>query len=338
MPGRLTGRPAGRTIRRVRLLNRAVVERLLDPVALVDAVGTAMADLSAGRGSVPPRIAAVAGDGILAAMPGHSPGLGMLAAKLLTLFPGNAGTSHPTHQAVIAVFDPETGAPVALLDGDAITAVRTAAGSALSVRLLARPDARVLAVVGTGVQARAHALLVPAVRTFDEVRVAGRDPERAGALARDLAERGLPARAVALDGALEGADVVCATTSATEPVVRRAALAPGTHVASVGYVRDGHEVDRDLVADALVVVEHRETVLQPFPVGAAEIAAAVADGAVAADDLVEIGELVAGTRTGRTDDARITLYKSVGLAAQDAAAAAVVLAAAADGDGVRVDW
>lgn len=322
----------------MRLLNRAVVERLLDPVALVDAVGTAMADLSAGRGSVPPRVAAVADGGILAAMPGHSPGLEVLAAKLLTLFPGNAGTDHPTHQALIAVFDPITGAPVALLDGDAITAVRTAAGSALSVRLLARPDARVLAVVGTGVQARAHAMVVPAVREFAEILIAGRDPGRSAALAADLAERGLPARAVGLDTALADAHVVCVTTSAAEPVVRRAALRPGTHVASVGYVRGGHEVDRELVAGSLVVVEHRDTVLRPFPVGAQEIIDAVADGAVAVADLVEIGELVTGTRTGRTRDDQITLYKSVGLAAQDAAAAAVVLTAAGEGDGVRVDW
>src|SRR5919201_6938343 len=140
------------------VLSRGEVQELLDLDALIDALGDAMADLSAGRASVPDRIAArvVDRNALLAAMPGYVPSLGALVCKLVSLFPRNAGSAIPTHQAAIAIFDPETGSPVALLDGTEITAVRTGACSALSVRLLAREDSSVLAVLGTGGQARSH--------------------------------------------------------------------------------------------------------------------------------------------------------------------------------------
>src|SRR2546427_8755591 len=144
-----------------------------------------MADLSAGRASMPPRIAAVVPerDGLLAAMPAYLPSAGALTTKLVSLFPRN--TDRPTHQAVIVVFDPAHGTPVALMDGEAITAARTAAGSALATDLLARRDARVLAVIGTGVQARAHLRAIPRVRSFREIRIAGRHEARAAELARE---------------------------------------------------------------------------------------------------------------------------------------------------------
>jgi ornithine cyclodeaminase/alanine dehydrogenase-like protein (mu-crystallin family) len=239
------------------------------------------------------------------------------------VFPGNAGTPVPTHQAVIAVFDPATGVLTALMDGDVITAMRTAAGSALSTRLLARADARVLTVLGTGPQARAHALLTAPVRAFDEVRVAGRDPAKAAVLAGDLAAQGLPSRACGINDAIEGADVVCATTSALDPIVHRDRLRPGAHVASVGYTPHGREVDLALYGDSLVVV-----VLQPFPVGSNDIIEAIEVGLVTPGELVVLGEVVEGRHPGRTSAEKITLYKSVGVAVQDAAAAAVVLAAA----------
>jgi ornithine cyclodeaminase/alanine dehydrogenase-like protein (mu-crystallin family) len=136
----------------VLLLSRPEVEELLDLDELIDALGGAMADLSAGRASVPHRVGALVPEreGLLAAMPGYTPSAGALASKLVTLFPGNAGTELPTHQAVIAVLDPDNGRPVALLDGTAITAIRTGAGSALATRLLAREDAVTLAILGTG--------------------------------------------------------------------------------------------------------------------------------------------------------------------------------------------
>jgi alanine dehydrogenase len=321
------------------VLSRAEVEALLDPGELIEAVAGAMADLSAGRAAVPNRVAVAVPerDGLLAAMPGYVPSQGALAAKLVTLFPDN--TRLPTHQAVIGVFAPDTGEPVALMDGTAVTALRTAAGSALSTRLLAREEARVLAILGTGVQARSHARAVPLVRSLEEVRVAGRSLERAERLAGELAASGLPARAAASYAeATRGADVVCAATHSVEPVVRREWLDPGTHVTSVGYNPAGRELDDATVADALVVVESRETALAPVPAGANDLTQPIRDGVITAAHVhAELGELVAGTRPGRASAEQITLYKSVGVAVQDAAAAALVLGRArAAGVGMEI--
>jgi alanine dehydrogenase len=313
----------------VLFLPRSDVEALLDPRELIDAVATAMRDLSAGRASMPNRVAAIVPEreGLLAAMPGYVPSLGALAAKLVTLFPRNADGPLPTHQALLGVFDPQTGEPVAIMDGAAITALRTAAGSALSTRLLARDDARVLAIVGTGVQARAHARIVPLVRDFAELRVAGRSMEKAERLAAELRDQGLPAHAARSGAeAMRGADVVCATTHSLEPVVRREWLAPGTHVTSVGYNPDGRELDDATVVDALVAVESRETALAPTPAGANDLTAPIHAGLIGPDHIhAELGELVAGARPLRSSTEQITLYKSVGVAVQDAAAAALVL-------------
>jgi ornithine cyclodeaminase len=268
-------------------------------------------------------------DGFLAAMPGYVPSIGALASKLVSLFPRNVGV--PTHQALIAVFEPDTGSPAALLDGTAITELRTASGSALSARLLAREDASVLAILGTGVQARAHAVALARVRPIAEIRVAGRDRARAEAVAGELhAELGVAVRAVAsYEEALDGADIACATTSSVEPVVRRPWLAPGTHVTSVGFALGGREVDDATVADALVCVESRSAVLAPLPAGSNDLIEPIRDGVIDADHIhAELGELVGGTRPGRTAPDQITLYKSVGVAVQDVAAAALVLAAA----------
>ncbi len=293
-----------------------------------------MQELSSGVASVPPRTAARidAVGGALLAMPAYVPGAGALAAKLVCQFPRNpAEHGLPSHVAIIAVFDPVTGMPEAVMDGEVITAARTAAGSALSARLLARPDAAVLAILGTGVQARAHGQALARVRALREVRVAGRDHERAAQLAAELgAELGVPARAV--DGyreAMAGADIVCACTHSPEPVVRGDGLEPGMHVTSVGVNGDGREVDGEALARSLVVVESREAALSPFPTGSNDLGWAVRDGAIDAGHIhAELGELVAGTRPGRASAEQITLYKSVGVAAQDAAAAAIVLAAA----------
>ena len=315
------------------LLSRAEIEELLDVDALIDALAAAMSDVSAGRASVPNRVAArVAGrEGLLAAMPGYTPSAAALATKLVTLFPRNAAGDLPTHQAVIAVFDPDNGLPTALLDGNSITALRTGAGSALATRLLAREDAATLAILGTGVQARSHARVVTRVRAFEELRIAGRSPTKAAALADELAgELDLTVRAAASwEEACEGADVVCATTHAVEPVVRRAWLATGAHVTSVGYNPEGREVDDDTVADALVVVESRAAALAPVPAGSNDLLQPIERGVIGADHVhAEIGELVDGLRPGRTSPEQITLYKSVGVAVQDGVAAALALRAA----------
>ncbi len=302
------------------LLSQAEVRELLDLDALVDALAAAHRDLSEGKASMPPRIAARVQEqeGLLGVMPSYLPSAG-LACKLVTLFPHNR--DRETHQAVICVFDPENGTPLALMDGTFITATRTAAGSALATRLLAREDATVLALVGTGVQARSHARALPRVRAFSEIRVAGRERAKAEELAAEL---GPQARAVdSYEEAVRGADVVAATTHAREPVVRRQWLSPGTHVNSVGLNPAGRELDAETVADALVVVESRESALAPPPAGSPELVGVDPAGVHA-----ELGELVAGTKPGRTSPEQITLYKSVGVAVQDAAAAALVLTAA----------
>jgi ornithine cyclodeaminase len=327
----------------VLILSQSDVERLLDRDRLVEALADAMADVSGGRSSVPPRVAALVEErgALLAAMPAYLPSASILESKLVSLFPGNAGSPVPTHQAVIVAFDPETGTPVALLDATHITEMRTAAGSALATRLLARSDARVLAVLGTGVPPGPHARAVVRVRPFQEVRIAGRDPRRAELLAADLSDEldtGVSAWGSFAE-AMAGADVVCACTHSPEPVIRRSAVEAGMHITSVGYNTAGREVDAETVRDAVVVVESRQAALADPPAGANDLTWPVRDGVIRPDHVhAEIGELVAGTRPARTSADQITLYKSVGIGAQDAAAAALVLAAARDqGAGIQVD-
>ena len=282
------------------VLSRSEVEELLDLDALLDALAAAHAELSSGKASLVPRVGSRSGNGgILGAMLGYAPSAG-LGCKLVTLFPENR--DRPTHQATITLFDPETGTPVALMDGTYITAMRTAAAAALATRLLARPDARVLAILGTGVQSRAAQEMFPRAREFAEVRVAGRGE---------------------FEDAVRGADVVHATTASPEPVVRFEWLSPGVHVSSVGYGGGGSELDPAIVERAdLVVVEQRDSAFAPLPAGAPELDPRGRDG------VVELGEVIAGTAVGRRSGEQITLYKSVGVAVQDLAAAALVLAAA----------
>jgi ornithine cyclodeaminase len=310
----------------VLVLTRADVEELLDLDALVDALAQAHRALSAREVSMPARgITFAERDGLLGTMPAYVPGSG-LAVKLVTLFPHNR--DRHTHQAAIMVFDHENGTPLALMDGTSITALRTAAGSALATRLLAREDARVLAILGTGVQARSHVRALTRVRDFAVVRVAGRDRRKAEAVAEEVGGTS----AASFEEAVRGADVVAATTHSDEPVVRREWLAPGTHVNSVGLNARGREVDEATVADALVVVESRDAALAPLPSGAPELQER-------GDRIhAELGELVAGRRPGRSSPEEITLYRSVGVAVQDAAAAALVLRAARDRErGLKIE-
>jgi alanine dehydrogenase len=296
----------------VRILTRAEVETVLEPRALIDAVAGAFAALSAGAVSAAPRQEVSVPGGALLTMPGYREG-GPLLVKLVGLFLGNADLGLETHQAVICLFDPATGRCSALLDGEAITAQRTAAASAVSVRALARDDAEVLAVVGSGVQARAHLQLVPEVRDFTAIRVVARD----GAAAERLAgEFGATVTAEPGD-----ADVVCLTTSAREPVLRRADVAPGTHVTSVGYAPPGGELDPELAASARLFVETRGA-FAPAPAGAAELAGLDPHAAT------ELGEVLAGQAPGRITADEITVYKAVGHVAQDAAAAELAYTAA----------
>ncbi|MGH2808560.1 MAG: ornithine cyclodeaminase family protein [Actinomycetota bacterium] len=309
------------------ILNRSEVESLLDVNALIDGLASAFIELSAGRASVPPRVAAFApGDsGFLGAMPGYVDGI--LEAKLVSVFHGNHSRGLPSHQALICLFDGETGTPLAVMDGAHITAMRTAAASALATRTLARDDVTVLAVLGAGVQGSSHLEMVPRVRAFEEIRIASRERAHAGALAR-------PKRAIVVDTfeeAVRGAEVVCVCTDSTTPVVDASWLSPGTHVTSVGANPRGGELDGATIRSGLLVVESRAA-FQPPPAGAFELQGM--DPAAAA----ELGEVLDGTHPGRTDDAQITVYKSMGHAVEDAVAARLVYErAVATGIGARVD-
>jgi ornithine cyclodeaminase/alanine dehydrogenase-like protein (mu-crystallin family) len=215
-----------------------------------------------------------------------------------------------------------------MMDGTYVTATRTAAGSALATRLLARPGAEVVAVIGTGVQARTHAQALTRRTGVRVVRIAGRDQRKVQTLVDELVASGVSAEAApSIEDAVRSADVVCAATHSEQPVVRHDWLAPGTHVNSVGYNTAGEgEVDTATICDAVVVVESRSAALAAPPSGAVELRWAIEQGVINTDHIAaEIGELAAGKAKGRTDDDQLTLYKSVGVAVQDAAAAALIL-------------
>jgi ornithine cyclodeaminase/alanine dehydrogenase-like protein (mu-crystallin family) len=315
------------------ILNRREVESLLDLDQLIDALAPAMAELSAGHVAMPPRIVTHIHErgGLLAAMPVYLGSSRTLSTKLVSVFPENEERGLPSHQAVILIFEAETGSPRALLDGTFITATRTAAGSALSAHLLARKDAQVLAIIGTGVQARAHARAMPQVRPIGEIRVVGRNPKKAALLAAEITmEQGI--RTFTCEPAPEtfaGVHIVCATTHSAEPVVKGAWLLPGTHVTSVGLNPEGCEVDAATVQKSLVVVETRQAVLAPDAGGSNDLKWPIREGVIGENHIhAEIGELVSGARPGRTSPQQITLYKSVGVAVQDAVAVRLVLEAA----------
>jgi alanine dehydrogenase len=347
-PGRfvlvMRGSPgSGSYASRVLVLSKRNVEALLDLDALIDTLADTMTDLSAGRAVMPDRTVALVDaettSGLLD-MPSYVPSADALTSKLVTIFPANAGTHLPVRQAVIVAFDPASGEPAALIDGTHVTAVRTGACSALSVRMLARTDAATLAILGTGPQARAHALAVARVRRFREVRIAGRDPVKVAALADELGQQlDLDVRAVmSYQQALADADVACAATYAVEPVIRRDWISPGIHITSVGYNPRGREVDDATVADALLFVESRHAALTAVPPNR-DLAEPLERGVITPGDIgAELGEVIAGISPGRTSVEEITLYKSVGVAVQDAAAVALVLAAARErGVGQQVD-
>jgi alanine dehydrogenase len=302
-------------------LGESDVRALLDLDRLIDELAPAFVAVSDERVSVPPRVAALAPQGLLAAMPGYAEGV--LEAKLVSVFSGNHAAGLPSHQALIVLFDSEDGSPLAVMDGTAITALRTAAASALATRALAREDARVLAVLGAGVQGRSHLEVVPRVRTFTEIRVASRTPAHAAALAGEAGVRA----AASFEEAVRGADVVCCCTDSSEPVLRREWLAEGAHVTSVGFARGGPELDAETVRAGLLVVESR-VAFEPYPAGAHELQGLDPGSAL------ELGEVLAG-RGGRTSPAQLTVYKSMGHAVEDAVAARLVYERAlAQGAGV----
>jgi ornithine cyclodeaminase/alanine dehydrogenase-like protein (mu-crystallin family) len=295
-------------------LSRADVERLLDIDSMLDALGKALIIFSSGITSVPPRAGARVGErGLLGTMPGYVPGVA-LEVKLVSVFPDNHHHGLPSHQGLIVVFDENTGAPLAVMDGTYITAIRTGGTAAVAARLLARDDASVLAILGAGVQGGSHLETFPRIRDFKEIRVASRD----SAKAKLLAERHPRATAYdSFEAAVRGADVVACCTDAREPILRREWLKAGAHVSSVGGTF-GPELDAETVAAGRVFVEWRGAATNPPPAGAAELQG------LDANNLTEIGEVLAGTKPGRLSRDEITIYKSTGHAVEDAAAARLV--------------
>jgi ornithine cyclodeaminase/alanine dehydrogenase-like protein (mu-crystallin family) len=310
-------------------LNAEEVEGLLDRERLLDALADAFKALSKGDVSVPPRVSAEVPDtGLLGAMPGYVPGIG-IAVKLVSVFPHNHDHGLPSHQALIALFDADNGSPQCVMDGTHITAFRTAAGAALSTRLLARDDARVLAVIGAGVQGQAHLRIFPFMRDFRTTRVASRTPEHA----RELAAEHEGAVAVdSYEEAVRDADVVCLCTHSGEPVVRYDWLRPGAHVTSVGYAPPQGELDPEIARRGHLFVEGR-VAFSPPPAGCGELVG------IDPRSATEMGELLLGRRPGRQSEDEITVYKSMGHAVEDAAAAGIVYRAALErGVGRKVSF
>jgi ornithine cyclodeaminase/alanine dehydrogenase-like protein (mu-crystallin family) len=307
-------------------LSRADVESLLDVDAMLDALASALAAYSSGAASAPPRIAVRVERGLLGVMPGYIPGIA-LESKLVSVFPGNDEHGLPSHQGLIALFDETDGTPLAVMDATYITAIRTGGTAAAVARILAREDAAVLAILGAGAQGWSHLQTFPRVRDFDEIRIASRNFERAS----DLAAHHPRARAVAsFEEAVRGADVVASCTDAREPIVHRAWVSAGAHVSAVGGTF-GPELDPEIVKAARVFVEWRGAVTNPPPAGAHELQG------VDPATVTEVGEVFAGDKPGRTSPDEITLYKSTGIAVEDAATARLVYdAALAHGAGTTV--
>jgi ornithine cyclodeaminase/alanine dehydrogenase-like protein (mu-crystallin family) len=248
----------------------------------------------------------------------------MFGTKLLFVLNDNPSRGLDSHQGQVILADGHTGQLHALLDASAVTAIRTAAVSALATRLLARDDASVLAIVGTGVQARKHLESIPLVRHVERVVVAGRTADAARRFVEEAAS--LASCDVDPAGSVE-ADIVVTATSSPTPVITREWLRPGAHVNAVGASRPAHwEIDPRIYADAVSFCDRRESLLAE----AGDYLQAAASGLVAEVDVVgELGELIAGGRVGRTSREQITLFRSLGLAIEDLAAAEYVLKAAA---------
>jgi ornithine cyclodeaminase/alanine dehydrogenase-like protein (mu-crystallin family) len=311
----------------MRVLNADQVRSAAPMPQLLDAVEAAYRDVAAGRDRSPIRTRISMGDGNLILMPGVREGGSGASVKLVTVMPGNAARGLPTIHAVVAWFDAASGEPIAILDGATITAMRTGAASGVGARLMARPDARVMALFGVGAQAAWQVRAVMAARPISEVRVYARTATRREAFAATMAQEvGPDVKVVAsnfAEQAVTGADIVCCATTSSEPIFSADWVSPGTHVNAVGSFRlDMIELPPELFANAeLVAVDSREAALEE----AGDLVAALQAGLLTRDGFIEIGSIDPGWATSR-DPAAITIFKSVGLAIQDVAAAELVMA------------
>jgi ornithine cyclodeaminase len=329
---------------RVLILSHRDVLAALTPEACAEAMAAVLADHARGETYMPLRsvMRPPGAAGFMGLMPGwrgpHHDGAAVFALKAICLIPSNPARGLDAHQGLVTLFDGETGVPAAVLDASAVTAVRTAAVTAVATGLLARRDARTLGILGAGVQARSHLRALAAVRHFEQVRIYA--PTRAHAEA--VAEEASTAEgklSVASSGAeaVHDADVVVVATSSREPVLARAWLKPGAHVNAVGAsTPQAREIDTATVAASALFCDSRESLRNE----AGEFQLAVREGVITGEDHVraELGEVLAGTAPGRRDDGELTLFRSLGLAIEDLAAAETAVAAArARGIGTEVE-
>jgi len=305
------------------VLTEQDVRHLLSMDDLIETMHAALGEFSSGRVLQPLRTVLEVGPqhaffGVMAA---YMPQLGALGTKLVTVFGSNLALGLPSHLAVIVLLDSTTGELLAVMDGRYITEARTAAVSAVSARLLARADASVLAILGAGVQARSHLAAFNRVRTLKDVRVWSRTEAHRVSFAGEMRhETSAPIRAVeSPQQALDGADLIVLATAAREPIIQSDWVAPGAHIAAVGACRpDQREMDSALVGRARVFVDSRTSALNE----AGDIVLAIRDGCFEESRIAgELGDLVAGRVSGRTHPDEVTLFKSLGMAVEDVAAA-----------------
>lgn len=308
---------------KVMIMSEDDVERHLDLPALLDGLADGFRALSRGAIQTPDRPEIlVPNAGFLLSMPAWRVGSPIMV-KMVSVFEGNLERDLPNHVAVINLFDAETGVPVCIMDATYITGIRTAAAAVLSVRELARTDARVATIVGAGVQAREHLKLLPLVRDFDEILIASLHPEDA----EGLAARDGTARAVTdLRAAVERSDVVCLTTHSYDPVIEADWVRPGTHVSSVGYAPPLGELPVALARDHALYVEDRVSFDAP-PVGCGELQGFAPESAFL------LGDALDGTAPLRQSDDQITVYKAMGIAMEDLVAAELAYGAALEAGG-----
>ena len=327
---------------KILILNHAEVERLLPMAGCIEAVVAGLAALARGEAHQPLRMVVrpPGAIGLMGLMPAYMSGEGAVyGLKAVCVFPGNSALGKDAHQGSVMLFSAATGELLALMNASAITAIRTAAASAVATRLLARSDAGDLAILGAGVQARSHLAAMACVRPIRRARVASRDPARAQAFAAEMAPRyDFPIEPVAsAEQALRDADLIVTATSSAEPVLRREWIADGAHLNVIGAsLPTRREVDGATLGAAAVFVDRRESALNE----AGDYLLAVKEGAAPADCIrAELGEVAIGAKPGRTSPKQITLFKSLGLAIEDLAAAQYVHARAqAEGRGTTVDF
>lgn len=311
----------------VLIANQEQVTGLLSIKECIPAMEDALRMLADGEAVLPLRTRMVLPDGrsILGLMPSYLAGLHSLAVKVITVFPANIGTEFDLHQGVVLLFDAEHGRLRAIVDATAVTAIRTAAVTAVATRLLARPDAHDLAIIGAGTQARTHLEALMAVRDIRRVRVFSLPLEGARCFALRESERhGIRVEAAdSAEAAVRGADIICTVTTSKDPVVMGRWISPGTHINAIGACSpDQRELDTEAVVKARLYADRREALLAEsgdFLIPRRE--EAIDDNHI----LGELGEVLLGWIPGRTAPDQVTLFKSLGLAIEDLAAAHLVL-------------